>query len=243
MRPAHQAGPLLTACREQGFEPIALPTLSIEAVAPDPSVSRPVQGVAIFTSVNAVKHAASLGPLPWPAVQAHAIGPATQTALIDAGQMPGSTPKPPYTSEALVASLCDTATDQLVRGITIVTGEHSRSTMADSLLDAGFEVQVIAVYRRRCPTLSEQELIQHLSPLPDILCVPSNEALTNLDKMSGRLFPERHQLPLVLNNSRALAHARDLGFKGPAHVCPAAGDDAQLKALIQWRDSLYPLPR
>lgn len=233
LRPEHQALALTAGCREAGFDPVLLPSLSIEALPQTQEAPR--TGVVIFTSANAVRHGAALRRFPWPGVRVHAIGPATDKALHEAGQETVAAPRPPYNSEALLEALLNTHAASLQDGVTIITGQNSRACLADRLREAKVEVQVIATYRRVCPDVSTEEVIRRLSPLPDVVCVPSNEALRNLSSLLSRPVAAVYALPLVVNNQRALEHARHLGFTGPGLVSAAAGDAAQLTTLCAWR--------
>ncbi len=233
LRPKRQAQTLVSRCRAAGFQPVELPSLAIEAV-PVSSSGSP-HGVVIFTSMNAVRHANTIADLPWYSARAYAIGPATHGALESLGQAMASEPRAPYTSEVLVEGLVKEQADQLDDGVTIVTGEGGRGVVTRLLREAGVAVTEYAVYRRVCPQTKPSDVLRQLSPLPDIILVPSNEALDNLMHMGGCQLPSLLNVAMVLNNERARDHARSLGFSGPMTIIASAGDAAQVDALLLWR--------
>ena len=246
MRPVHQSEPLMRACRLAGFDPISLPTLEIQPVVLAPLANTPAsspagapsQGLAIFTSVNAVLHADQLAPLPWP-VPAIGIGPATHAALKHRNQETAWPPAAPYTSESLARRLLDGHSINRDTGVNIITGENGRGHLADQLERSGFPVSVHAVYRRRLPDHDHKVVQGRLDPVPDIICVPSNQALDNLLTLAGDAGAALRDVPLVLNSERAAEHARKCGFRAGMLVACAAGDQGQLQALSHWRDEQH----
>lgn len=222
----------MNACRAAGFSPVPLPMLAIEAVPNDGS--GPQQGLAVFTSVNAVHNADQIAPLPWDSVTAMAIGPATHSALEALDQTMAAPPAAPFTSESLIQRLFDTSSINLDDGVVIITGQNSRNMLSESLTRVGITVETRVVYRRVPPPLQSEDVAKTLTPMPDIVCVPSNEALDNLLRLAGRVREELLTLPFVFNSPRAADHARSVGYRGPGVIAQAAGDQGQLEALCLW---------
>lgn len=236
MRPAPQAEPLVSACRSRGLEPVPLPTLMIEGVVqPDERDYAPRQGLAVFTSTNAVVHAKNLGKaLPWPQVLAIGIGTATHKALVQTGQTIAGPPVAPFTSEALVQRLIDDPHTAMQAGVSIVTGENSRSILSERLMEGGFKVQTLPVYRRVLPPYSMGVVSDILDPLPDIIVVPSNQALDNLLSLAATEAASLRTRPVIVNSQRAAEHASVRGFTGDILVAQIAGDKGQLQVLDAW---------
>ncbi len=234
LRPEHQATGLITACRARGLEPVPLPALTIEKSCLSIDGAPPDNGLAVFTSVNAVHYASGLGELPWPDVQAVGIGKATHAALLQAGQDTACAPAPPYTSESLVKQLLDHPPAAMRSGVTLVTGENGRTLLVEQLEAAGVNVRCVPVYRRCVPAYAPGYVTQTLEPAPDVILVPSNQALDNLLLLARQCAARLRTLPLIVNSKRAADHARASGFTGAIHVASAAGDTGQLRILDQW---------
>ena len=232
LRPEHQAAGLIAACHQRGLDPIPLATLAIERC---PSTSSPPsQGLAVFTSVNAVRHADCLGPLPWQGVQAIGIGMATHAALLQTGQRVARPPIPPYTSESLTQQLLDDPVEAMQSGVSLVTGEDGRTLLVDTLGGAGIDVQCLTVYRRTLPEYSAQHIEHALAPIPSVILVPSNQALDNLLLLAPSMAAGLRHCPLIMNSERAKEHARRCGFIGTIEVACASGDEGQLQTLDTW---------
>ena len=232
LRPEHQAAGLIAACHQRGLEPIPLATLAIERC---PSASSPPsQGLAVFTSVNAVRHADCLGPLPWQGVQAIGIGMATHAALLQTGQHMARPPVPPYTSESLTRQLLDEPMEAMQSGVSLITGENGRTLLVDTLGDADIDVRCLTVYRRTLPEHTAEYIKHALEPIPSIILVPSNQALDNLLLLAPSMVADLCNCPLIVNSERAKEHARHCGFIGTIEVACASGDDGQLQTLDTW---------
>ena len=250
-RPREQAARLIDGVRRLGFEPVPLPCLDIEPV-PLPRAPCPHRGVAIFTSRNAVEHAVARDGWPWHGVPALAIGAATAEALVASGCAPALAPREPFDTEALLDQLdalpamagedarAAAVLARLGAGVTIVTGEGGRPTLADTLRERGHTVQRRELYRRCTSRPTATELEVALRPMPDVVSASSDAVLDALVRIvptarAGQQRLERLRcLPLLVNGERCAAHARYRGFSGPLLVARPAGDAGQLAALVRW---------
>ena len=238
-RAADRVAGLERGCRALGLEPVCLPCIAIEALAPT-APAAPDRGTVVFTSVPAVRAAARWRPLPWPGTRALAIGAATADALATAGQPPWAAPVEPYTSEALLAWLAGpdgpgfAGLPGLDDGVTVVKGAGGRDVLASALAAAGVSVATLDVYRRVRPAHPDAAIDAALSPPPDVVVATSDEVLDNLLALAGPRAAALRARPLVVNGERAAAHARSRGFVADVLVARPAGDAGQLERLAAW---------
>jgi uroporphyrinogen-III synthase len=103
----------------------------------------------IFTSTNSVRALFDLLTGPWPAeVRVAAVGPATDTALVERQVWPNFVADPP-TTEGMLGELVR----KLEPGerILIPQAADARPTLAAGLREAGAEVDVVVAYRKAMP--------------------------------------------------------------------------------------------
>ncbi len=152
-RPEEQAGELNRRLRELGAEPVACPTIRVEA----PEDSRPLDdaiagieryGWVIFTSVNGVRffagRLAALGcePARLNQVRLAAIGPATARALAELGLRVEFVPRR-YVAEAIVEEIGDVAGQRVL----LPRADIARKALAEGLRDKGAQVDEVTAYR------------------------------------------------------------------------------------------------
>lgn len=242
-RPVHQAGHLCDLIAAAGGRPIRFPTLAIRDLSDSPAVcARLAQladyQLAIFISPNAVRYGLAAisrqGGLPT-GLKLATVGNASAVTLQQAlGRMPDIVPTDNYDSEALLA--LPALQQVLGQHILILRGEGGRELLAETLRRRGASVDYAEVYRRERPEPDSAE--QDWLEKADIISITSSEALHNLIAMTTA--QQRSQLltkPLVVISERTAQLAKQLGFHHPPIVTSRAGDEAVLKAIIDWAQS------
>ena len=224
---------MAAACEKLGFRVSHLPCLVIKLIGSEHLDSEPAISFdsVVFTSVNAVKGAAALRSFPWPDIAVYAVGPATANALAELGQTLIAQPRAPYNSEALLAQLVVHKPGRVL----IIKGEGGRTTLAHSLISAGWVVQACNVYQRQLPAIDKTRLSDIFdSNPPDIVSVTSNEVLNNLLILAAAYKPVLLSRPLIVNSQRAADAAVRAGFTQQPLVAQSAGDQGQLDRLQRW---------
>lgn len=235
-RPLHQQPDFARKAEALGFDCVSLPCIDIEFLPVDMHALPGSDGWLLFTSVNAVRafeQARVQAGAPWPDVPVHAIGPATATALAEAGRVVPHVPPPPYSSEAWLDSIDDLA---LPATAIVVAGEGGRDRLVPGLHLKGFQASKLDVYRRRLPLIDDATRFSaFVEQAPDIVSVTSDAVLHNLLTLAGSHHVSRLLgLPLVVNSPRCADLARQMGFLQPPRVASPPGNDGQLRCLEQW---------
>lgn len=232
-RPAAQAETLCRLIEAAGGAVIRLPMQAIAAV-PDAAAAAAELAAHrdaarwLFTSTNAVEHAAALCPPPWPALGA--VGSVTAAALTRLTGAPVIVPPAGDGAAALLAhpALAEIAGQRLL----IVTGEDTLPILEDGLRARGARVRVLPVYRRVAVRHSPDAVAAALAAA-DIALVPSGEALRQLvESTPPEARPRLLRLPLAVPSSRVVETARALGFVHEP-LLPARVHDAA------WLDTLW----
>lgn len=232
-RPAHQAENLCRLIEAQGGVAIRLPLLAIEPPASPVAVARQLEGAHdsdwwIFTSSNAVRHAALLDRGPWPR-QLAAIGPATAAALEASGHPVRSAPLQGASSEALLALPEFQAAAG--RRVLIVTGAEGLDLLARTLSARGAQVAVAEVYRR-VPLPYTPEIVEDALRRAQLVVVTSGEALEQLLRIApDALRQGLLSRQLVVPSRRVVEKAQQLGFKRPPRIAEPMSDAAILRCL------------
>ena len=241
-RPLQQQREFNNLLQSHGAVPTSLPCLEIEFHA-ESSLTQLQQiesgQTIIFTSSNAVLAVHEVCPFPWPQTEITvlAIGPATARQLAILGQPVNVNPNPPYNSEALL-ELAELKKDQLNK-VSIITGQGGRSFLAEKLANRTYQLEIISVYKRRKPHVTQNTLDAiFLKSGVDIVTITSNEALQNLVEFGGNAHRKQLlSLPLVVNSQRGARLAKDLCFQSHVLVAEEAGNSGQLAALKLWNRS------
>lgn len=235
-RPAHQAAGLLQAITTAGGTPLALPLLAIEALPPTVAAVALQADVDawIFTSPNAVRHAAALyPPVRWPSRLA-AAGAGTAAALAALGR------------DAEVPATADGASGLLQLPwlqtgglrVLIVGGERPLSRLADGLRQRGVEVRLAAVYRR-VPVGHPPATLSAALHAADAAVVSSGETLQQLYAQTPPALRARLlALQLAVPSARVLELAGQMGFRHTPLLPERVGDAGFTEALVQWRRHL-----
>lgn len=242
-RPAQQAGSLKQALQAQGAQVIALPVFAIQQVedADLQQVQQHLQQLAsydivVFISANAVRFTLALldaqQRLALGNCRIAAIGRKTAAALQAQGLAVDFVPAEGFTSEDLLAL----PNLQQLQGqrILIARGQGGRELLAKTFSQRGAQVDYADTYVRACPPRPADDLKQHHQAQQlDIIALTSSEGIANLLEMQGD--PEWIKgVPLLLGSQRMAMTARQLGFTGTLVVADNPGDEAMLRALVQW---------
>ena len=147
-RPAEQAGPLTSLLEERGARVVECPAIRIDPLKPSFAVRKALRAFdfdgALFTSVNAVRHARPHLPAGWPPrARAYAVGPKTADAMAAAG-IPVTGVAGEYNAEGLARIL-----KKPLRGKKFLfpRAESGRDVLIRFLEKAGATVTLWPVYR------------------------------------------------------------------------------------------------
>jgi uroporphyrinogen-III synthase len=232
-RPAAQADTLCRLIEAAGGRAIRLPLFAIAAVA-DPAEVAAVLAAHrdaarwLFTSTNAVHHAAALCPPPWPALAA--VGAVTAAAL---NRLTGCAVVAPLAGDGAAALLAHPALAEVGgQRLLIVTGEGTLPILGDGLAVSGARVRVLPVYRRVAVEHGPEAVAAAIAAA-DIALVPSAESLLRLVALTpAAARAALLRLPLALPSPRVLETARSCGFSHEP-LLPTRVDDAA------WLDTLW----
>lgn len=229
-RPAAQAQHLADEITRLGGQPIGLPLLEIQPLAPATMPDLQGTAILIFVSANAVDY--GLASLPdWPAsLLVGAIGQATAQHLAAAGCRVDLI-SDRSDSEGLLA--LPAMQDIQGKSVVIVRGRGGRETLAAGMRARGAQVTYLEVYERRCPRWQADDVQTALGA--DVITVTSGEALDNLAQLARLPGAEAvWSKPLLVFHARIAGRARELGFTLKPVVSAKPGDDALLAALQDW---------
>lgn len=225
-RPAHQAENLCRLIEAEGGVALRLPLLTIEPATNLPEAKARLAAAHdlwIFTSINAVRHAAPLVGGAW-AARLAAIGPATASALAAAGAAAAATPLAGASSEALLdlPELAQVAGQRIL----IVTGEEGFDLLERGLRARGASVERAEVYRRVALPYPPEAVVSALRKA-DVILVTSGQSLDHLLRLtpedSRKLLLRKR---LVVPSTRMLEKARELGFVQTPRVAEPVSDAA-----------------
>lgn len=244
-RPVHQAAHFRQLLEQAGAKPLLFPVIDIRPPA-NPAAAKALLAkldsydTAIFISANAVTHGlALLDSIQLQTLQRltlGAVGKKTAGILQQHGYSAELVPESGFTSEELLAL---PAMQQLSgRRILIFRGEGGRELLADSLHQRGATVDYVEVYQRTRPKNAASQLKQlHESQRLDIIAITSSEGLLNLLALLDN--PDWIKtVPLLVGSQRMGETARQAGFNGTLVIADNPGDEAMLRALIQWAQEL-----
>ncbi|GAC1629533.1 MAG: hypothetical protein NVS9B10_20840 [Nevskia sp.] len=233
-RPAPQSAALCALIQAAGGTAESLPLLAIVPVAdPAAAAARLARARAaqrwIFSSTNAVNHAAALAAQPWPTCAA--VGAATAAALEALGLDDVLCPASGDGAEALLALPVFAQVEG--RHIVLISGEQPLPLLETRLRERGARVELIAVYRR-APVAQAPERIARSLARADLAIVPSAEALQQL----LHLTPAGSRavlldLQLALPSPRVVEKARELGFRRTPLLPQRVSDAAYLDVVRQ----------
>jgi uroporphyrinogen-III synthase len=238
-RPAGQADRLCSLIEAAGGEAVRLPAIEIHAPEDIPLLESMVAELetfqlAVFVSANAVHKGMEfiLARRQWPAgVKIAAVGPTSTRAIEHYGLAVDCVPEHEFSSEGLLA--IDTLQDMQGKRVIIFRGNGGRSKLYDSLTARGAEVVYAEVYRRTCPVIGFQTMLDLLQQENlDVVIAASNETLQNLCHMAGpQGLPILRGKLLLVPGQRQLELAEQLGFTRTPVVAGNASDEAFMEAL------------
>jgi uroporphyrinogen-III synthase len=235
-RPAAQAETLCTLIEQAGGRALRLPLFAIAAVADPAAVALRLKAARdfdrwLFTSTNAVDHAALLQPPPWPSLAA--VGAVTAAAL---QRLAGPAVVAPDAGDGAEALLRHPALQSIAgQRLLIITGEQTLPVLEAGLRERGAEVEVLAVYRRIAVDHSP-EAVAGMIAAADAAIVPSGEALARLVAIApGEAQQKLKALQLALPSPRVVETARVLGFIRKPLLPPRVSDAAYLEVLSRHR--------
>ena len=231
-RPAAQADALCALIEADGGRALRLPLFAIAPVADPAAAARALADARgfdrwLFTSTNAVEHAAALCPPPWPPLAA--VGAVTAAAL---AQRTGQPVLMPPAGDGAAALLAHADLQQLAgQRALIVTGEQTLPVLEDGLRARGAAVTVLPVYRRVAVDHAPAAIVALLQQA-DVAVIPSGEALRQLHALTP---PEARArlvaLQLAVPSPRVIETARTLGFSAEPLLPERVSDAAYLEVL------------
>lgn len=233
-RPAPQAETLAGRIRQLGGAAHVLPAIDIRPVSAAPVAPR--YQLAIFVSVNAVEHGASLIQKT-PDLRIAAIGKATANALAARDLPADIVPERGFDSESLLSH-----PDLILppgAAILIVRGSGGRDLMRETFIARGYSVDLLDVYERVLPALdaTRRQAIETLWNDGDIDLVTVTSVAT-LHNLSALLTDRGRQCleatALVVASRRIGEAAAAMGLRGERIVAAAADDDSMLGAMAAW---------
>lgn len=242
-RPAHQADVLCQSIKELGGVALRFPVIDIGPSADIEGLKTQLSHLsdfqlAIFVSANAVAPAIQIleDMQGWPAgVPIAAVGQATAKAIASNGLTATYIAPEPYNSEALLSL----PVLQRMEGerVIIFRGKGGLELLGGSLRERGAEVEYAECYERVKPQTDTATLFQIWDEgctMP--IVVTSNEGLQNLYSMIDSAHqPALLSSPLIVVSQRAVALAKELGFKQAPVVAKSASNDAIISAIKQWK--------
>jgi uroporphyrinogen-III synthase len=235
-RPAAQAARFAAMAATAGAHPLLFPTIAIEPLLLDAAARERLApdhyDWTIYTSANAVEHAASQLPRPQ-STRVATVGKGTARALQERGIAVSAVPATTADSEGLLELPC--FANLRGQSVLILKGRGGRTLLAGELARRGAEVALGDVYERRRAATDPAAL----AALRDacaagraVIAATSAEVLAALlDLVPEPHCPGLRDAPLVVPGSRVAAAAGDLGWRGRVTAAASAEDAAMLQAV------------
>jgi len=156
-RPEHQSDGFAMALRDQGADPVAVPTIRIAPPSAPELLAKAATDAhrfdwVVFTSVNGVRayfqalSAAGRDTRALGRARIAAIGPATRDALLQHGVRADAVPRE-YRGEAVFRAMAEQTPQWAGLRVLIPRAEVARDVLPESLREAGAEVHVVPAYR------------------------------------------------------------------------------------------------
>ena len=239
-RPRAQSTALCRLLEEHGATAVALPSITIEPVAPPAGLAQRIGSadafdLVVFSSANAVQHGiALLGPQRDLTIAA--IGPATQRALERAGYPVAITPQGGFDSEHLLAA--PALQDLAGRRVLLVKGVGGRDLLARELAARGARVDVVEVYRRS-PATPEPAQLRSIEARIEagalqVVTATSVEVAGALLAISPpTLRTALQRLQWLVPAGRVANALESLGIHGPRIEATSPDDSALVDALLR----------
>jgi hydroxymethylbilane synthase len=238
-RPRRQASPLIDALLRRGAEPLPLPTIRIEPIADtaqlDLAIDETRRGAfdwCVFTSANAVEVFANrmdvldVHPSQLAAMRVAAVGRATAAAVTNAGLNLTLIPE-----RATADALATTLRQGMRAGARVLypRSASGRDVLPNELRTAGFDVQVINVYR----TLSEPNVDQRVLDRVrrgevDVMTFASPSSVRHLVALLGSESVGLNRIPVVCAGPITAQAARGAGL-----LVTAVSESPEPAAMVQ----------
>jgi uroporphyrinogen-III synthase len=243
-RPQHQVQELGDLISQFGGIPILFPSLHILPPQNMELLKEAIKNlsafaIAIFTSVNAVTHAAPLIKNVWPEfpkkLKIVSIGEGTAKALVQEGLPHHYLPQGRFNSENLLK--LPFLQKIAKKNIVIFTGLGGRDLLAHTLSLRGAKVHLAIAYRRVIPTYTKTMVLKIWRKKNiDIIVCTSNEALQNLVNILAPYGKKDLLLktPLLLGSERQEVFAKILGFAFKPVIAENVTNEAIITSLKQW---------
>lgn len=239
-RPADENAPLAAALAASGIASASLPLLEIQPLAETPEQRSLWLDLDRYAAVLVVsKPAARLGLAaldrywPQPPLQAwFAVGAATAAVLDDYGLSLHYPER--EDSEGLLAlpALAD-ALQRPEPEVLLLRGEGGRDLLVDSLTARGARVEVLELYRRRCPEYAPGLILETLAAERlNAIMVSSGQGFAHLQACAGADWPAVRRYPLLVPSARVAELARASGCRRVID-CQGANAGAIAAALAQ----------
>lgn len=207
------------AFADKGFRMIYAPTLAIESLADLPNTGADLAAalacdVVVFTSPNAVTHAATLASLADASGAFWAIGSATRQALINHGCVQVHTGETAH-SESMLAAMW-LSMSVLPEAIGLVTAPNGRGFIDADIAAHGVRLKRADVYRRvpQAVPPSVWETVRHGASSQSLVTVlTSQQAWASLAAQTpAELQQAITAQPVVVSSARLAKVAADAGF-------------------------------
>ena len=227
-----QAG-LLRQLKNEAAEVLSLPCIKIESISDRPIAQAGIRfartaDIAIFSSVNAVKLAMRLAPLPWQG-SLIAVGIATARALRAAGAQNLIVPPLGGSEELLELPALQNANHRLVA---ILCGQRGLELLPTRLRQRHAAVAVVELYKRVLP---KGDIDLSGAVTCDAVMTTSSEIVGNFLSLSKKTLKERGKPPLlIVNSGRGAERALSLGYdENLIETATSASNHDMIQALVR----------
>lgn len=246
-RPESEARHWVDSLRARGFDALAFPLISIGAADRPAELSAAWRRLAqfdavMFVSGNAARYFFAVSPQDkgWPDhTRAWATGTGTRDALLESGVPAAAIDAPPpeaaqFDSETLWQQVAGQAAPGkrmlIVRGGDAGGGNSSRDWLAEQLVGAGAQVELVVAYLRRAPDLAPAA-VRQLKADDSVWLFSSSQGIAHLCSLLPQQDWSRSRA--VATHPRIAQAARAAGF---GVVCESRpGLDAVVAALESFR--------
>jgi uroporphyrinogen-III synthase len=216
-RAADQAAELASALRHEGLEPVAVPTIAVEADPPGGELDSAAHHLhsyawVVITSANGARAILDAGrriPTPLETPNWAAIGPATRAVLEDEGITVDIQP-----SQANSSAMADELPVVPGQRVLVVRGDLADKELAVALRARGAEVDDVVAYRtREAPASSGPLLRRALSDGPiDAVVFTSGSTVRGLVALARAASVDLSSIPSVCIGPKTAVDARAAGF-------------------------------
>ncbi|MES2204603.1 MAG: uroporphyrinogen-III synthase [Pseudomonadota bacterium] len=230
-RPEPQGHELCALLNKQGATTYYIPTLEIQPRAVHLSLFKP--DIAIFISVNAVKHYPFKN---FPASTCYfAVGVATAMALMERGVI---AQQPEHSDSEGLLDLSDLQ-NVMGKSIAIFCGMGGRMLLQETLKKRGAHCQRYEVYERRCAINQAQRLQSLLKEVAFnyVICT-SSENLLCLEQLAGDEITILQQIPLIVISKRIGLVATERGFTQVLAMKKSFDNISLVQQLVEWRKAI-----